>query len=48
MATTHPIGPKEVLVEVPEALILSSIKAIQSPNLSDVFDEPFYHEQGNW
>ena len=48
IATTTFIGPKLLLVEVPESLILSSIKALQTVDLSDVFSEPFYNEENTW
>ena len=48
MAASEPIGPGEVLVKVPEQLVLSSIKALQEPHLVDVFSETFYHAEGCW
>jgi hypothetical protein len=48
VATKEEIRAGEVLVRLPKDLVLTSFKAMQRPELQDIFNEEFYHYVWGW
>jgi hypothetical protein len=49
MSVTQPVAGGEVLIRIPEELILSSCKAVNEPELAEAFqDEFFLNETETW